>query len=203
MRYIVLCYYHAIRGPIMVLSIPNEIESRIRNDLCRTLDFLEEPGFFVQHKTDYKIVNWYFEIPDELARGGTDMLLVSLVLIDDDIDVLCLQDPLEHLVDELKSIHGLNRISYFERSEEDKQGQYEVKSVLQDFLDSLPDSCPPIIRRMKKDDLNRIIEIDHQLLGKKRPELWKGKFEMLNKKSALPSLVAEMGNKVIGFILGE
>ncbi|MFX1512802.1 MAG: GNAT family N-acetyltransferase [Promethearchaeota archaeon] len=61
----------------------------------------------------------------------------------------------------------------------------------------------PIIRVMKEDDLQRIIEIDGMVLGEKRSEYWELKFEMAGKKSALPSLVAEIDGKVIGFLLGE
>ncbi|MFX0093860.1 MAG: GNAT family N-acetyltransferase, partial [Candidatus Hodarchaeota archaeon] len=77
------------------------------------------------------------------------------------------------------------------------------KNSKKGFKDSYSDESSVIIKRMKKNDLNRIIEIDHQLLGEKRSDFWKRKITLLSKKSALPPLIAEMGNKVIGFILGE
>lgn len=60
-----------------------------------------------------------------------------------------------------------------------------------------------IIRIMKEEDLNRIIEIDYKVLGERRPEYWEQKVEMTRKKSPLPSLVAELNDKVVGFIFGE
>ena len=61
----------------------------------------------------------------------------------------------------------------------------------------------PIIRIMKEEDLVRIIEIDNKVLGERRPDYWERKVEMAGKKSPLPSLVAELEGKVVGFIFGE
>jgi GNAT superfamily N-acetyltransferase len=61
----------------------------------------------------------------------------------------------------------------------------------------------PIIRVMMEKDLARIIEIDTEVLGEKRSEYWERKTEISGKKSPLPSLVAEIEGKVIGFIFGE
>lgn len=60
-----------------------------------------------------------------------------------------------------------------------------------------------IIRIMKEEDLDRIIEIDNKVLKENRPEYWERKVEMTGKKSPLPSLVAEMEDEVVGFIFGE
>jgi ribosomal protein S18 acetylase RimI-like enzyme len=62
---------------------------------------------------------------------------------------------------------------------------------------------PPLIRVMREEDLERIIEIDNMVLGERRPDYWERKIEMAGMKSALPSLVAELDGKVIGFLLGE
>jgi len=60
-----------------------------------------------------------------------------------------------------------------------------------------------IIRIMKEEDLNVIIEIDNKVLGERRPEYWEKKVEMAGKKSPLPSLIAELEGNVVGFIFGE
>jgi len=61
----------------------------------------------------------------------------------------------------------------------------------------------PEIRVMREEDLDRIIEIDNRVLGERRPDYWEGKVEMTEKRSPLPSLVAEIEGKVVGFILGD
>ncbi|MFW9996230.1 MAG: GNAT family N-acetyltransferase [Candidatus Odinarchaeota archaeon] len=211
MRFVVLSYYHSHSGPSILHSIPGELHPEIANDICRTLDFLEEPGFFIQHKSNHTTVNWYFEIPNECARGGKDMLLVSVVLVCDHIDPLSLEDPIRWFVDELKNVNGLCRVLYLDNadkvSEKDNEHvqtiQDEIKAKLRSFRDSLPDELPPIIRKMEVSDLERITEIDYQLLGERRPEFWQRKIQLLAKNSDIPPLVAETGCRVIGFILGN
>ena len=61
----------------------------------------------------------------------------------------------------------------------------------------------PVIRAMSRKDLNRIVEIDTQVLGQSRPEYWEIKVELVEKRSSMPSLVAEWDGKVIGFIIGD
>jgi len=58
------------------------------------------------------------------------------------------------------------------------------------------------IRVMKYEDLDGIIEIDTKVLGKARPEYWRLKVEIAEKR-AMASLVAEVEGRVVGFILGD
>jgi ribosomal protein S18 acetylase RimI-like enzyme len=60
-----------------------------------------------------------------------------------------------------------------------------------------------IIRALKKDDLEPIVEIDVKVLGDNRKEYWERKLDLLNDKSSQVSLVAEVEGKVVGFILGD
>jgi len=59
------------------------------------------------------------------------------------------------------------------------------------------------IRAMTPKDLDGIVEIDHKVLGKPRPDYWKKRIELPNSRYPLSCLVAEYENKVIGFIVGE
>jgi ribosomal protein S18 acetylase RimI-like enzyme len=52
-------------------------------------------------------------------------------------------------------------------------------------------------------DLDRIAEIDKQVMGQSRPEYWKLKLELVDKRSPISSLVAEVEGKVIGFVIGD
>ncbi len=60
-----------------------------------------------------------------------------------------------------------------------------------------------IIRPLKKDDLEPIVEIDEKVLGDNRKEYWERKLDLLNDQSSQISLVAEVEGKVVGFILGD
>ncbi len=63
-------------------------------------------------------------------------------------------------------------------------------------------SSSPVIRTMAPSDLGQIVEIDVKVLGKQRPEYWEMKLDLVEKRAQISSLVAEMDNKVIGFIIG-
>jgi len=51
-------------------------------------------------------------------------------------------------------------------------------------------------------DLDRVVEIDIKVLEKPRPEYWEAKLELVEKRSQISALVAEIDDKVIGFIIG-
>ena len=59
------------------------------------------------------------------------------------------------------------------------------------------------IRTLNKGDLVAIIEIDEKILGENRRTYWKKKLELMNNKSSNISLIAEVEEKVVGFILGD
>jgi len=57
------------------------------------------------------------------------------------------------------------------------------------------------IRSLTENDLDAVVEIDRKILGKTRREHWKRKIGYANIYPR-PTLVAEIGGKVVGFILG-
>jgi ribosomal protein S18 acetylase RimI-like enzyme len=59
------------------------------------------------------------------------------------------------------------------------------------------------LRPMTLADLGAIVEIDSKVLGKPRPNYWKKKIELPNVRYPFSCLVAELEEKVIGFIVGE
>jgi predicted N-acetyltransferase YhbS len=59
------------------------------------------------------------------------------------------------------------------------------------------------IRALKREDLDAIVKIDEMVLGESREDYWKRRLESMNHKSSEISLVAEVGEQVVGFILGD
>jgi len=62
---------------------------------------------------------------------------------------------------------------------------------------------PVKIRALAYGDLDAIVEIDKEVLGKERPGYWSMKIELSENRSPMASLVAEVDGKVVGFILGD
>lgn len=61
----------------------------------------------------------------------------------------------------------------------------------------------PVIRTMTTNDLDRIIEIDTKVLGRSRADYWEMKLELVDKRSPMASLVAEIDGEVIAFVIGD
>ncbi|KON33509.1 MAG: hypothetical protein AC479_04215 [miscellaneous Crenarchaeota group-6 archaeon AD8-1] len=57
------------------------------------------------------------------------------------------------------------------------------------------------IRVLNEKDLDAVVKIDKKVLGKERREFWKRKIAYSDIYPR-PALVAEMNNKVVGFIMG-
>jgi len=58
------------------------------------------------------------------------------------------------------------------------------------------------LRPLTIKDLEAVTQIDESLLGRNRKEYWEAKLEKAS-NSGVPSLAAEIGGKVVGFILGK
>ncbi len=209
MHFIILSYFHGVDGPCILDSYPEGLEEDIADDLCRTLDIPIVPGFFMQHKSNYKSSNWYFEIPSEFARGGIDVLMASIILIKEDIDPMSLKNCMKGFVDELREVNGLSRLLHPEislnNSEETLIGIQNTREVVNVLLKEFSHTLPcgfPIIRDFKDEDLESIIEIDELILGRRRSDFWHRKIETIGKSSEVPPLIAEMGTKIVGFVLG-
>ena len=59
------------------------------------------------------------------------------------------------------------------------------------------------LKSLTTSHLEGIVEIDHRILGKRRQSFWKKKISTAESNVPPTGVVAELDNKVIGFILGE
>ncbi len=66
-----------------------------------------------------------------------------------------------------------------------------------DFLKSVS------LKSLSSSHLEGIVQIDHRILGKRRQSFWKRKVSAAESNVPPTGVVAELDNKVIGFILGE
>jgi ribosomal protein S18 acetylase RimI-like enzyme len=59
------------------------------------------------------------------------------------------------------------------------------------------------LKPLSSSHVEDIVEIDHRILGKNRQSFWKKKVKAVESASPPTGIVAELENKVIGFIFGE
>ena len=58
------------------------------------------------------------------------------------------------------------------------------------------------IRALRRDDLQAVTEIDEIIRGFARPNYWSGRFESAESVAPWASLVADLDNRVVGFVFG-
>ncbi|UCD72139.1 MAG: GNAT family N-acetyltransferase [Syntrophobacterales bacterium] len=58
------------------------------------------------------------------------------------------------------------------------------------------------LKPLDSSHLGYIVEIDYQILGKRRHSFWEKKIRAVKSNATSSGIVAELDNKVIGFILG-
>lgn len=61
----------------------------------------------------------------------------------------------------------------------------------------------PVIRFMRADDCYQLADIDKKVTGRSRLGYWKFKAELAEKESSTVALVAEVEEKIVGFIIGD
>ncbi len=81
--HLVLTYFDRLKGPSIFLSFPDaKIEEDIIYKLIKFFDLEINETFFeiVLINKKKKIINLYIEIPSEWARGGKEMVMLSLIM---------------------------------------------------------------------------------------------------------------------------
>jgi hypothetical protein len=77
---VILSYFHPKIGPLLFYSYPKK---QLDGDLLsRIYDIMDQPNkeeFLTQSFEDLKLLNYYFQIRSEWARGSSEMLMLSLL----------------------------------------------------------------------------------------------------------------------------
>jgi len=58
------------------------------------------------------------------------------------------------------------------------------------------------VRALEPDDLDQVIRIDERLTGQTRKDYWKKRFELTALRPPWMSLVAELDQRIVGFLFG-
>jgi len=82
---LVLTYFHRVKGPSIYLSFPDvnaKLEDDIIHKLMKFFDLDINETFFeiILINKKKRILNLYFEIPSEWARGNIEMAMLSLIM---------------------------------------------------------------------------------------------------------------------------
>lgn len=147
--YLALTYFHKIKGPLIYLSYPDQIPEDISRKIVNFFDLDINESFFeiVLIEKKQRIINFYFELPSQWARGDTEMAMLSLAM-NIDYDSNMVYDFLKDSYQKIASIDSIYKGFYkfddFHDNDIEIDLNYElIKKILRTCLDKL-------IERLKK-----------------------------------------------------
>ncbi len=116
---IVLSYFERKKGTLVFYAYPEVIlEEVFPIQISNIMEQVSKEGFFVHRSSTVpSSLNYYFEIPSEWARGGKEMLIISVFL--DRLTNKRLEESIEEICDDfvlqLKGTEGLFKALYMEK----------------------------------------------------------------------------------------
>jgi hypothetical protein len=116
---VLLSYFERKKGTLVFYAYPKTILEEVYSiQISNIMEQVSKEGFFVHRSSTVpSSLNYYFEIPSEWARGGKEMLIISVFL--DKIMNKRLEDSIQEICDDfvlqLKSIEDLFKALYMEK----------------------------------------------------------------------------------------
>ena len=169
MIYVNLSYFDTILGPETLLTVPDTPNEEIRectNSLLNISEFIDLKFFVYVSSAKLKTANIYTKIPSEWARGKLEMLLVSIILIEEDFSRLHLfEEVLEKIIAHLQKTRDAYKAFYSrQKSREDFDKIIAKQEELNEILLSYLPEIQNIVDEASKIPLDsEIIDIEANL----------------------------------------
>ncbi len=137
MRVLILSHFNLIKGPINVLKIPEDFVFNGLKTIPKHLN-LDEKGFFIYDYETFKTANLKFTVPSIMERVEYEELMISVVIINENISPKIFQSILKKFKEELKNIKNLYK-GLYNSSEESAAKFLEIKEVLLKYYQAIKD----------------------------------------------------------------
>ncbi len=136
--FLTLSYFDNIFGPRIFHSIPAKLSNDMKEEILKYMNIDVHEGLIVgissTPKNRIKIINFNFEIPSKWARGGKDMLMVSIIC-EKNYRSAMFQDKIYKFQDRLHEIPDIYKAFYQQRDELSKNpGIPEAVSKLKETV---------------------------------------------------------------------
>ena len=163
MIYLNFSYFNTIKGPQVMCTFPEGLNKDKALDIANLLNISEliKQKFFVYDIADFKTVNHYFEIPSEWARGKKEMLLLSIICVDEPIES---DKEIENILEKIENkISGIkNSYMGFYSYDWDKAEDYDevddnqelIIKIVEESLDLVKDA----IKKSREQSVQRILQ---------------------------------------------
>ncbi|MBD3338689.1 MAG: PAS domain-containing protein, partial [Candidatus Lokiarchaeota archaeon] len=150
MNVLLLSYFDSIQGPRIFLKAPENIESIEEKKLenIPTLMDIYDRGFFIHISEGIKSANLIFKLKSEFARGGMEVLLISMIVdMKNEIDLNLTKDLFDAFVDELQDIKDIYKAFYI--NSEKHEGDEDKYQNLKSLLNKLQESIEPAVKALQ------------------------------------------------------
>jgi hypothetical protein len=170
MIYLNLSYFNTIKGPQVLCTFPEGLDKNKAHDIANLLNISEliKQKFFVYDIADFKTINHYFELDSEWARGKKEMLILSIIAVDEEIDLNKeVEGYLEKLAEKISKIDnaymGFYTYDWGKAEEYDEVDENNDKIV--EIVENSVDKAIKIVEESKKASQKGIRSIEPKDLG--------------------------------------
>ncbi|MFX0071000.1 MAG: hypothetical protein ACFFAO_07915 [Candidatus Hermodarchaeota archaeon] len=79
---VILSYFHVRIGPLIFFSCPKnpQLDREISARIYEIMNQPDREEFFTQSFENLKLLNYYFQIPSNWARGGTELCMLTMLI---------------------------------------------------------------------------------------------------------------------------
>ena len=142
MKVLILTHFNNTVGPVISLIAPED-GNIAKSDFEHIPDLMSlyRQGFFIHEFAGWKSANINFEMPSKYARGKAELLMLSLLIKEGDIDIQLVKEYFTKFADGLKDVKGAYKAFYLEsdKYKGDLKKYMEIKDLFYGFYNSFPD----------------------------------------------------------------
>ena len=167
MYFLNLSFFNTIRGPQILCFIPDSLEEEKAQQIANLLNISEliKQKFFVyETSAQFKTVNYYFEIPSEWARGKKEMLLISLILIDEPVEQIhVFEDLLHRIGTKIAEIEDAYKGFYmYDTGKDDYDTIEEINTKICKVVESFLEETKVTVEKSHKASLELVMKTDEK-----------------------------------------
>jgi len=137
LRVLILSHFNIIIGPIEVLKIPEDFVINHLKTIPKHLN-LDQKDFFIYDYETFKTANLKFTLPGKMRRMEYEELMISVVIINEEISPKIFQTILKEIKEELENFSNLCKLLY-NSSEENVAKLLQLKEILLNYYQDIKD----------------------------------------------------------------
>jgi len=131
---ILLIYFNRILGPRIFLTEPSQLAENMEQfhlEQIKSLLDTNEEGFFAHNfSPEFKTANYIFTLESEYARGGSELVMLTIVVSEEEPDYNFYESVLKKYTEKIKEIDEIFKIFYEARDlDDEKQMESLIKKI--------------------------------------------------------------------------